>query len=63
MCARVAGLPVSAVTIDDVSKYGAWQSPRIPLRLQPGINNLMFEVEPAGTAVTCAIEYRSTWSG
>ena len=63
MRARVAGLPVSAVTIDDVSKYGAWQSPRIPLRLQPGINNLMFEVEPAGTAVTCAIEYRSTWSG
>ena len=63
MRARVAGLPVSAVTIDDVSKYGAWQSPRTPFALAPGINNLMFEVEPAGTAVTCSLEFRSTWSG
>lgn len=64
MQARVTGAPVSAVTIDGTSKYGAWQSPRTPFALAPGVNNLMFEVEPAGLATpTCSLEYRSTWSG
>lgn len=63
MRSRVAGAAVSPVTIDGVSKYGSWQAPRIPFALAPGTNYLMFEVEPVGTAVTCTIEYRSTWAG
>ncbi len=63
MRARITGAPVSAVTIDGTSKYGAWQAPRVPFVLDPGINQLMFEVEPAGVAPVCSLEYRSTWSG
>lgn len=63
MRSRVAGLAVSPVTIDGVTKYGAWQPPRVPFSILPGINYLMFEVEPADAAVTCSVEFRSTWSG
>lgn len=63
MQARVTGAPVSAVTVDGASKYGAWQPPRVPFTLAPGINELMFEVQPAGAAPACVIEWRSTWSG
>jgi len=63
MQARVTGAPVSPVTVDGTSKYGAWQPPRLPLALAPGLNELMFEVEPAGAAAVCSIEFRSTWPG
>lgn len=63
MQARITGAPVSVVTIDGTSKYGAWQSPRTPFALAPGINQLMFEVQPAGVTPVCSLEYRSTWPG
>lgn len=64
MRAQVTGGRVSPVTIDGTSKYGAWQPPRIPFALAPGVNSLMFEAEPAGASPPlCTVEFRSTWSG
>lgn len=63
MPAFATGAPRSPVTIDNQSKYGAWQHPRKTFTIWPGVNQLMLEVEPAGTAVTCSVEYSSTGSG
>jgi hypothetical protein len=63
MAAQATGAPRSPITIDGQSKYGAWQAPRREFAIWPGINELMFEVEPVGTVVSCNLEYRSTWSG
>lgn len=63
MPAQITGTGRSAVTIDGQSARGAWQPPRRPFALAPGLNDLMFEVEPPGVLATCDLEYRSTWSG
>lgn len=63
MPSLIRALPVDYVTIDGAGKYGAWQPPRTPFRLQPGANELMFEVEPSSATPSCALEWRSTWSG
>lgn len=63
MEARATGAPRSVVTIDDQSKYGAWQHPRDTWRLDPGNNAVFLQTVPAGAPVTCVLTYRDTWSG
>lgn len=69
MEARVTGTPRSIITLDGASKYGAWQLPRLPFRLEPdpvlpgGDNMLYLRTEPAGADVQCTLTYRDTWSG
>lgn len=69
MDARITGAPRSIVTLDGQSKYGSWQLPRDPFRIDPdptgqgGFNNLYLRTTPAGAPVTCTIEYRDTWAG
>lgn len=50
------------VTLDGASNYAIWQSPRVPIRLIPGLNALRFVVTSGTTAGTTAtITYRSAW--
>lgn len=69
MEARVTGAPRSVVTLDGQSKYGSWQLPRSPFRLEPdpfaenGDNVLYLRTEPPGAPVVCTLDYRDTWSG
>lgn len=69
MEARVTGAPRSTITLDGQSKYGSWQLPRAPFRIDPdpyaieGDNVLYLRTEPAGAPVTCTLEYRDTWAG
>lgn len=69
MQARITGAPRSVVTLDGQSKYGSWQLPRSPFRLDPdatgrgGFNTVYLRTEPAGAPVTCTLDFRSSWSG
>lgn len=63
MDARATGAARSVVTIDEQSKYGAWQHPRETWRLDPGNNAIYLQTTPAGAPVTCTLTYRDTWSG
>jgi hypothetical protein len=69
MDARVTGAPRSTITLDGVSKYGAWQLPRSPFRIDPdpyavdGDNVLYMRTEPAGVPLVCTLDYRDTWAG
>lgn len=69
MDARTTGAPRSIITLDSQSKYGAWQLPREPFRIDPdptgfgGYNELYLTTEPAGAPITCTLEYRDTWYG
>lgn len=67
MDARIRGLATSPITVDGQTKYGAWQLPREPFRIDPdpagfgGYNDLYLRTEPAGAAVQCFLDYRDTW--
>jgi hypothetical protein len=69
MKARVTGASTSPITLDGQSKYGAWQLPREPFRIDPdplgrsGFNVLSLQTVPAGAPVTCTLDYRDTWAG
>lgn len=69
MDARITGAPRSIITLDGQTKYGAWQLPREPFRIDPdptgfgGYNEIYLETEPAGAPITCTLEYRDTWYG
>lgn len=70
MDARIRGsAAVSPITLDGQSKYGAWQLPREPFRIDPdptgfgGYNDLYLRTEPEGAAVKCYLDYRDTWMG
>lgn len=69
MDARITGAPRSIITVDGQSKYGSWQLPRDPFRVDPdpaglgGFNNLYLRTTPEGAPVTCSITYRDTWGG
>lgn len=69
MDARITGAPRSVVTLDGQAKYGAWQLPREPFRIDPdptgfgGYNEIYLRTEPAGAPVRCHLEYRDTWAG
>lgn len=68
MDGRITGAPRSPITLDGQSKYGSWQLPRDPFRIDPdptgqgGYNNLYLRTTPAGAPVTCTIEYRDSWA-
>lgn len=69
MDARITGAPQSPITLDGQSKYGAWQLPREPFRIDPdptgygGFNEIYLTTEPAGAPVRAVLEYRDTWAG
>jgi hypothetical protein len=63
MYTRAVGGSTSTVTVDGRGKYGAWQHPRTPFRLGPGVNQLHLVTEPAGAPVETLLRYRDTWSG
>lgn len=69
MDARITGAPRSVVTLDGQSKYGSWQLPREPFRIdadptgQLGFNQIYLQTTPAGASVTCTLDYRDTWAG
>lgn len=63
------GAPRSIVTLDGQSKYGSWQLPREPFRIDPdpkgfgAYNEIYLRTEPAGALVSCTIQFRDTWAG
>ena len=64
MQGRVSGAPRSVITLDGVSRYGAWQLPREPLPIVPGNNLLELHTTPPGvTGVVCVVEWSDTWAG
>lgn len=69
MDARITGAPRSPVSLDGQSKYGSWQLPRDPFRIDPdpagmgGYNQLYLRTLPVGAPVTCSISFRDTWAG
>jgi hypothetical protein len=69
MDARITGAPRSPITLDGDGKYGAWQLPREPFRIDPdptglgGFNEVHLHTEPPGAPVRCYLDYRSTWAG
>lgn len=69
MDARITGVPRSIITLDGQTKYGSWQLPRDPFRIDPdptgfgGYNNIYLRTVPAGAPVECTLEYRDTWAG
>jgi hypothetical protein len=69
MDARITGAPRSPITLDGTSKYGSWQLPRDPFRVEPdptgygSYNEVYLRTEPAGAPVRCWLEYRDTWAG
>lgn len=69
MEALVTAAGRSVITLDGQSRYGAWNLPRDPFRIdadptgQGGYNILSMQTTPAGANVTCTLSYRDTWSG
>ncbi len=69
MLSVVTGASRSPITIDGATKYGAWQLPREPFRLEPdpevddGDNVLYLRTEPEGAQIECSLTYQDTWSG
>jgi hypothetical protein len=69
MDARVTGVPRSIITLDGQSKYGAWQLPREPFRIDPdptgfgGFNEVYLRTIPEGAPIKCTMVYRDTWYG
>ena len=69
MEALVTAAGRSVITLDGQSRYGAWQLPRDPFRIdadptgQGGYNVLSMQTTPSGANVTCTLSYRDTWSG
>lgn len=69
MAARATGAQRSVITLDGTSKYGSWQLPRTPFRIDPepyaigGENVLYLLTDPPGADVICTLDYRDTWAG
>lgn len=69
MDARITGAARSAVTLDGDSRYGAWQLPRDPFRIESdpaglgGFNEVYLRTTPVGAPVRCSLSYRDTWAG
>lgn len=49
------------VHLDGASRYGDWEQPRVPFRLQPGDNVLRFTLTGTSTDADCVVTWRSTW--
>lgn len=58
--AYVTGNGDLVVGIDDASRYGDWEQPRVPFRLQPGDNDLRFTPTGSATSVPCVVTWRDT---
>lgn len=50
------------ITLDGDANYAIWQSPRVPIRLVPGLNSLRFLVTDGTTSgSTCTVTYRDAY--
>lgn len=63
MSVRVTGAGRPVITLDGVSKYGAWQFPKDPFRINPGINEIYLVTTPPGADIAATVAYRDCWSG
>lgn len=70
MEARSTGAPRNIIALDGQSKYGSWQLPRDPFRIDPdptgfgGYNNIYVRTTPPGSSsIQLSLEYRDTWAG
>lgn len=70
MQARIVGTAgKSPITLDGQTRYGAWQLPRSPFRIDPdptgqlGYNVISLTTVPANIPITCTLDYRDTWAG
>lgn len=69
MQATITGTNKSPITLDGQPRYGAWQLPRAPFRIDAdpsglsGFNVISLTTVPAGAAIFCALDYRDTWAG
>jgi len=69
MDALVTGSPRSVIALNGETKYGSWQLPRTPFKIDPapyavqGDNLLYMVTEPAGVPLVCTLDYRDTWAG
>ena len=69
MDARITGVPKSIITLDGQTKYGSWQLPREPFRIDPdptglgGYNQIYMQTDPPGAPIKATLEYRDTWAG
>jgi hypothetical protein len=61
MAAVATGKIGPAITINGSSTYGSWSTPRVPMRLAPGTNDLRFVVDSGSSGTTCEVEYRSAY--
>lgn len=61
MAAVATGKIGPAVTINGSSTYGSWQTPRTPMRLAPGDNQVRFIVDAGSTGSVCLAEYRDAY--
>jgi hypothetical protein len=49
------------ISLDGSTRFGDWQTPRIPLRLAPGDNTLRFEITGTTTDAKASITMQDTW--
>jgi hypothetical protein len=61
MTAAVTGTNNLVISLDDSTRYGAWQLPRKAFALAPGSNTLRFEVDGTSTDAQCLVQWRDTW--
>jgi hypothetical protein len=69
MEAAVTSVGRSIITLNEQTKYGAWQLPRDTFKLEPdpvlegGENILYCTTEPANAPIEVTLSYRDTWDG
>ena len=61
MTAAVTAAPRPVISVDGISRYGAWALPRAAFALAPGPNTLRFEVTGTATNARCHLEWADTW--
>ena len=49
------------ISLDGSTRFGDWQTPRIPLRIAPGDNVLRFEISGTSTDAKASIQMHDTW--
>jgi len=55
--------PVSVISLGGQPQYGAWQLPRVPFPIGPGLNELAFTASGSTAGVAAVVEWRDTWPG
>ncbi len=61
MTALVTGSGELVVSIDGSTRYNDWELPRAPFGLEPGTNELRFNVSGTTEAAVCSVSAYDTW--